>query len=65
MVVYNIVTAICCALMFLCVVTVVYNLFKRNRQDRITYIRSFKKGKGIVIYLVALPLYFIGSFYSN
>lgn len=65
MVVYNTVTAVCCVLMFLCVVTVVYNLFKRSREDRITYVRSFKKGKGIIIYLVALPLCFIGSFYSN
>ena len=39
---------------------VVSNLKKRNRADRISYIRSFKKGNGALIYLFSIPLFWIG-----
>ncbi len=46
-------------------VTVVVRLFSKSRADRITYIRSFKRGKGALIYLVALPLYWAGLIYAG
>lgn len=61
----NIVTGICLLLMLLGFIFVIYNLARKNREDRITYIRSYKKGKGILIYIYAIPLYWIGLVYSG
>ena len=38
---------------------------KKNRAERIDFIRSFKKGKCVVIYLTAVPLYWVGHVYAG
>ncbi len=63
--VYNAITIICLCLMIIGLLTVVFNLIVKNRADRITYIRSFKKGKGALIYLFAIPLYWIGHVFAG
>lgn len=47
------------------VVYVVINTIIKKRPERITFIRSFKKGKCIAIFLVAIPLFFLGYLNSN
>lgn len=61
----NTVTAICFALLTLAVVYVIVSVVKRNRAERIAFIRSFKKGKCAAIFLIAVPLFFLGYFYTG
>ncbi len=63
--IYNVITIICLALMAFGLISVVLNLVLKNRAERITYLRSFKKGKGVIIYLVSFPLYWIGLIYGG
>ena len=44
---------------------VIRRMLSGERQARITFIRSFKKGKCAVIYLAAVPLFWIGLVFSG
>ncbi len=57
--VVNGISIACLALMVGGFLAVVINLIVKNRADRITYIRDFKKGRVILIYLVAFPLFLL------
>lgn len=61
----SIITAICFILLTTEVIYVVANTIAKKRPERIMFIRSFKKGKCIAIFLVALPLFFLGYWNSN
>lgn len=63
--IYNIFTAICFALLTVEVIYVAVNLIVKNRVKRIAYIRSFKRGKCLIIFISALPLYFMGYMYDG
>ena len=65
MVAYNIVTAICFALLTAEVLYIVINLCIKDRASRIAFLRSFKKGKCAFVYISAIPLYFIGHLYAE
>ena len=66
MIVYNIITALCLALLVLSVVFVIVGFFrKESRAERITFIRGFKKGKCVAVFLIALPLFCIGYVYGG
>ncbi|MCH5156362.1 MAG: hypothetical protein J1G02_00625 [Clostridiales bacterium] len=65
MIIYNIFIAICFALLTAEVVYVVVSLARKKRAERVAYIRSFKKGKCIVIFISTLPLYFMGYLYAG
>ncbi len=62
---YTIVTVLCLACMVVGTGFVVFNLLRRDRAGRIGYVRGFKRGKGALIYLFALPLYWIGNGYTG
>lgn len=62
----NVVTGICLGLMVVGVFYVVTKLFlKRDREEKIAYVRTFKKGKGFLIYLFAVPLYWVAFVYDG
>ena len=65
MLIYNIFIALCFALLTAEVAYVVVSLARKKRADKISYIRSFKKGKCVVIFISALPLYFMGYLYAG
>lgn len=65
MLIYNIFIALCFALLTAEVVYVVVSLAVKKRAERIAYIRSFKTGKCIVIFISALPLYVMGYLYAG
>lgn len=65
MLAYNIVTAICFALLAAEVLYVIVNLCIKDRASRIAFLRSFKKGKCAFVYISAIPLYFIGHIYAE
>ncbi len=43
----------------------VHIVLEKNRKQRILYLRNYKKGKCFAIFVIALPLYFIGYFYDR
>ena len=63
--IYNIITAICMALLTFEVVFILVSYLVRDREDRIVYLRSFKKGKCVLIYFIAIPLFLIGHLYAG
>ncbi len=65
MLVINIVTWVSLTLMATGLVSVLCNLVARSRADAIKYLRGFKRGKGVLIYFFAIPLYFVGINYSG
>ena len=65
MVLINIITTLCLLLMVIGVLSVVLNLILKKRADRIEYVRKFKKGKGVLIYIYAIPLLWTGIVYSG
>ncbi len=56
----NIVSALCFSIMLAGLLSVGYNLISRSRAQRIYYVRGFKRGKGALIYIVAIPLFWVG-----
>ncbi len=63
--IYNVITIACLALMLVAFLVVVINVAVKKRADKIAYIRSFKKGKGAILYFIAIPLYWIGHVYAG
>lgn len=63
--VYNIITAICFALLSLCVLYVIVSYLMRNRADKISFIRGFKKGKCVAVFIIAIPLLCVGYVYGG
>ncbi len=62
---YQVITAICLMVFVLEVLGVVIAIISKNRQDRILFIRSFKKGKCAIIYLTAIPLYCMAHIFNG
>ncbi|MBQ7387743.1 MAG: hypothetical protein IJW03_06220, partial [Clostridia bacterium] len=61
----NIVTSICLAALIAEVLFVILSTVIKKRADRIEFLRGFKRGECVVIYLTALPLYVIGHLYAS
>ena len=61
----NIITTACLFLMIIGLLSVAINLITKKREDKITYVRSFKKGKGVLIYIYAIPLFWVGLVYAG
>lgn len=65
MIFINIITVACLTLMLVGLLTVLVKLIIQKRGDRIAYIRSFKKGKGALIYAFVFPLLWVGFVYGG
>lgn len=63
--IYNVITAICFALLSLYVVYILMNIHLKSHEKRVAFFRGFKKGKCVLIFIVCIPLYFIGLFYAG
>lgn len=61
----NTITAICFVLFTLEVVYVAVNTVIKKRPERIAFIRSFKKGKCVAVFLTALPLFLMAYLYAG
>lgn len=61
----NFVTAICFAILTIEVLYMVISLIVKNRANRISFLRSFKKGKCVIIYFSAIPLFCLGHMYAG
>lgn len=56
----NIISIVCMAIMAAGVIKVIYNIKRKSKAQRIAYIQSFKRGKGILLYIVSFPLFLVG-----
>ena len=61
----NVITALCLLGLLVIVGYMIIGYAVRNREGRIAFIRGFKKGKCLVIYLKSIPLYVIGRVYQG
>ena len=65
MVTINFVIAICFAILTAEVLYMAISLIVKDRAGRIAFLRSFKKGKCIIIYFSAIPLFCVGHMYAG
>ncbi len=65
MTIYNIITAICLAFFASIAIGFIVSLLKKNHSERIIFLRSFKKGKCAFVYIVSIPLFYIGHIYAG
>lgn len=63
--IYNVVTAICFALLSFFGVYVLMNTILKSHAERVAFLRGFKKGKCALIYVVCVPLYCMGIMYAG
>ncbi len=61
----NIITAICFALLTMGALYVIVSCIVKKRPERIAFVRGFKKGKCLLIFLAAIPLLFLGYWYKG
>lgn len=61
----NVITAICFSAIVFTVGYFAVNFIIKDRAGRIKYLRSFKRGKCIVVFLIAIPLFFAGINYGS
>lgn len=61
----NITTAICFVALAAAVIYFLINCVIKKRAERIAYLRSFKRGKCVVVFLIAVPLFFVGLVYGS
>lgn len=65
MLIVNIVTAVCLAGLLAELLYFVIALAVKKRAERISFIRGFKKGSCVIVYLITLPLFFLGYWYAG
>lgn len=63
--IYSIISILCIAIMITIVAYLVAKFLKYNRSEKIEFIKTFKKGKCAIIYLVAIPLFFMANYFSG
>ena len=61
----SLVTVLSLSVLILELLFVIVNVILKERPQRIAFFRSFKKGKCAIIYLTAIPLYFLGHMYAG
>lgn len=61
----NIVTGVCVALLTLAVVYVIVEFARKKRPERIAFLRGFKKGKCLAVFIIAIPLFCMGYYYDG
>ncbi len=59
----DVVSIMCMILMIMTILVIIINLCRKDKSQRVSYLRNFKKGQGAVIYIFSIPLFFIGYFY--
>ncbi len=63
--VYTIVSIICILLMACLLLCLALRYATLNRAERIAFIKNFKKGKCVIIYLITVPMFFMSSYYNG
>ncbi len=59
------ITLFCLVAFFLEVIGFFFYYILKKRPDRISFIKNYKKGKCAIIYLIAIPMFWIGIMYTK
>lgn len=65
MIVYNSLIMVCLTLIIIYALYVLIKICVLKKEDKLNYLKSFKKGEALIIYVVAIPLLWIGYYYSE
>ena len=63
--IYSIISIICIVILAVITIGYILAIFTKGRSKRIDFIRKFKKGNCAIVYMVAIPLYWIGHIYAE
>jgi hypothetical protein len=63
--VYHFISIICIIISLIISIGCTLAFFRKERSKKIDFIRKFKKGNCAVVYMVAIPLYWIGHIYAG
>lgn len=61
----SVVISLCIIGMILLLGFTIYNIVSKKREERLRYYNNYKKGNFLFIYIISMPLYFLGSLYEN
>ncbi len=61
----NAVVAVCLVYMILVVAYILTSFCRANRKGKLKYLKNFKRGNFVLIYLAALPLYWLAHVYKG
>ncbi|MEG1804040.1 MAG: hypothetical protein RR248_02405 [Clostridia bacterium] len=61
----TVVITLCLIAMFCLVVFTLAKLIFSNRANKLAFLKSFQRGKFVIIYIVAIPLFLLGLIYDN
>lgn len=62
---YNLFTALCLLAFIGEIIYFLYGFANKNHREKVAYVRGFKKGKFLAVYLTAFPLYMMGYIYAK
>ena len=62
---YSLISVLCIVILLIILVGYTLAISTKERSKRIDFIRKFKKGHCAIVYIVAIPLYWIGFIYSG
>lgn len=62
---YSVLSILCIALLLAITAGCLMSIFQKNGKSAVDFIRQFKKGNCIVVYLSAIPIYWIGYVYAG
>lgn len=65
MIIVNVVSVICLACMLVMVGYILYRYFSCTRKGRVLMLKSFRKGKFVFIFFVAVPLYYLAFCFNE
>ena len=63
--IYSVFSIICIILLAVIAIGYVLAICTKGRSKRIDFIRKFKKGNCAIVYMVAIPLYWMGHVYAG
>ncbi len=63
--IYNIFSVLILAILTALLVSVVLKIIRLSRQDRILYIKGYKKSKFVYVYLITIPLVMLGYLFNG
>ena len=64
MLIYNLISTLCLLALAAQVIWLIVAYLTKSRDERVKMVRGFKNGPCGIIYVIAVPLYFIGYIYA-
>ncbi|MBQ2735363.1 MAG: hypothetical protein IJF33_05975 [Clostridia bacterium] len=62
---YSLVSIVCCVILGIIGAGYLIAICRKHRSRRVEFVRKFKKGNCAIVYVVAIPLYWIGMIYKG